>query len=136
MKNIKVDFMRNTIIVSKSFYEQASNPENDEYVQLKHITEENPGMKVIVNSRNCHKSKCEYKGLTYDYMRRFIRVLDRDNLINFELAKGYYEDIYTDNAIVYHNMKEWFLNEYPRHKEMIVEKNPANKSNKNKQEAA
>jgi hypothetical protein len=82
-------------------------------------------MKVVVKATGKRKTKSEYKGLTYDFMRRFIRVLDIENIVNFELAKGHFEDIYDDSSVVYHCVKDWFLNKYPRYKEMVVDTVPS-----------
>ena len=119
--NIKLNYMTNEIIVAKGFYAKACIPGTAESIELRKVKEMFPNMTIVqkeIHSRP--RRTMETKGLTYKYMRRFISILDRQNLINFETAKFYYENLYDDNATVYYYMKEWFLKTYPNHKEMVV----------------
>lgn len=119
--NIRVDFMANEIIVAKGFYAKACVPGTTESIELLKVQKMYPNMCIVEKeTKHSRRRPNETKGLTYKYMRRFISILDSQNLINFEKAKFYYENLYDDNATVYYYMKEWFLNTYPNHKEMVV----------------
>ncbi|MCD7725326.1 MAG: hypothetical protein LUI12_07215 [Clostridiales bacterium] len=124
MQDIRVDFITNSIIITKSFADAASIPDSEECTRLQLIKKDNPTMKIVLRSTKAagHKSAC--KGLTYKYMRKFISVMDKDNLINFEKALLYYEGFGYDNGTVYQYVKAWFLENYPYHKEMIVDAAP------------
>lgn len=50
--------------------------------------------------------------------------MDSENLLTFEKVILYYENYEDDNAAVYHRVKEWFLENYPYHRDMIVDTAP------------
>ena len=62
MQGIKVDFITNTIIITKEFAALASDPTSEEYVTLNLLREENPKMKIATRSRKkTYKEKfCTY----------------------------------------------------------------------------
>ena len=89
MNGMKIDFITNTI--TKAFREAASNLNTEEYIALSKVQKDNPQMKVVLRITKATGSKSDYKGLTYKYMRKFITVMDSDNLFNFENTKLHYE---------------------------------------------
>lgn len=65
MKNIKIDYISNTIIVTKGFYESAQNYGTEEQVTMRELQKEFPEMKISIRTSKERKSDC--KGLTvYD----------------------------------------------------------------------
>lgn len=124
MQDIKVEFATNTIIVTKCFYEAATDPTTNEYAVLQNVIKENPKMTVTFRSVRKSNRSNDSKGLTYRYMRKFISIMDSANLATFESTMLYYESLYMENAAVYQCMKDWFLENYPHHKDMIVEAAP------------
>ena len=84
MQGIKVDFITNTIIITKEFAALASDPTSEEYVTLNLLREENPKMKIATRSRKkSSKERNQNKGLTYKFMRKFIATMDEKNLEEF-----------------------------------------------------
>ena len=124
MQYIKIDFITNTIIVTRTFLEAAQIIGTEEYTALKIAKLDNPDMNVSVRTRKGSVGKNNSKGLTYDFMRRFIRIMDRDNLITFEEVMEYYDNLGYSNGRKYQCVKEWFLNTYPQYREMIVDFEP------------
>ena len=124
MQGIKIDFIAKTIIITKAFKEAASEIDSEEYSQLQRAQKENPDMKVVLKTKNSSHHKSDYKGLTYDYMTRFIRIMDRENLLTFQDVIAHYEDFGYDSSKVYQHVKDWFLETYPHHKDMIVDSTP------------
>lgn len=123
--NIKVDFISNTILVTKAFYELACNIGTPENAQLSEVAATYPKMKIVTRTTSQKRRKpSETKGLTYKYMRAFIMALDKDNLIAFEEVKEYYENLEKSSTVVYRKVAEWFLSTYPDHKDMVVEAEP------------
>lgn len=120
MKNIKVDFVTNTIIVTKGFYELAMDYTSDEHGYLQEVRAAHPKMKVSVREVHRRSRQNDSKGLTYRYMRKFISIMDEKNLATFEKTILYYEGLYVENAKVYQYVKEWFLENYPEHTDMII----------------
>lgn len=127
MQNIKVDFITNTIITTKRFYEAASQYGSEEYILLQEIKKDNPKMKVSVRESSRKGTPNAYKGLTYRYMRKFISVMDKENLTTFEEVVLMYEGLYSENGAVFAAVRDWFLENYPHHKEMIVAAVPTRK---------
>lgn len=124
MRNIQIDFVNNTIIVAKKFYEEAMNYGTDEYRELQKVMADNPNMRVSVKSPRKTNRTNAYKGLTYRYMRKFISVMDSASMSAFEEVQLYYEGLYGESLAVYNGVRDWFLDNYPNHKEMLVEAVP------------
>ena len=121
MQGIKVDFITNTIIITKEFAALASYPTSEEYVTLNLLREENPKMKIATRSRKkSSKERNPNKGLTYKFMRRFISVMDEKNLSEFSRLQAYYEGYDMENAEVYQHVKDWFIETYPDYKRLLV----------------
>ena len=121
MQGIKVDFITNTIIITKEFAALASDPTSEEYVTLNLLREENPKMKIATRSRKkSSKERNPNKGLTYKFMRRFISVMDEKNLSEFSRLQAYYEGYDMENAEVYQHVKDWFIETYPDYKRLLV----------------
>lgn len=124
MQGMRIDFISNIIIITKAFREAASEMNTPEYTALKQAQQDNPKMKVVLRSANAVHNRNEYKGLTYKYMRKFIRIMDKENSITFDKVIEYYEDLYYESGKVYQCVKEWFLDNYPNHKEMVIDTAP------------
>ncbi|MBO5083131.1 MAG: hypothetical protein J6C06_11060 [Lachnospiraceae bacterium] len=122
--SMKIDMVNNCIFISRAFYEESQEYGSEAYTRLQLAKMENPNMKVIVQTTRRGNRANANKGLTYDYMRRFIRTMDRDNLYTFDEVIEHYEDFGQTGGELYNNVKEWFLMTYPRHREMIVETVP------------
>ncbi len=120
MQGMRIDFITNTITITKAFREAASDLSSEEYIALSLVQKENPQMKVVLRSNKAASRRSDCKGLTYKYMRKFISVMDSENLITFEKTILHYESYEYENGTVYQYVKEWFLENYPDHKEMIA----------------
>lgn len=89
------------------------------------MRKENPSMKIVRRSVRGNKDSHKSKGLTYAYMRNFIKVMDSENRVTFEDTIDYFQDMYNGNSSkTYVAVRDWFLENYPRHAEMIVETAP------------
>lgn len=125
MSGIRVDFISNSIIVTQAFLDAAAVVGTEEYNELRDVRKENPSMKIVRRSVRGNKENHKNKGLTYTYMRNFIKVMDSDNRVIFEDTVDYFQDMYNgNNSKTYIAVRDWFLENYPRHSEMIVETAP------------
>lgn len=123
MQGMKIDFVTNTITITRAFKEAASEWGSAEYNALRQVQQDNPQMTVTL--KDTHRgSRSEPKGLTYEYMRRFIRIMDIENIITFEQVIAHYESFGYNSGRLYHCVKEWFLSTYPDHREMIIDTAP------------
>lgn len=120
MQGMKIDFITNSIIVTKSFAEAASDINSEEYTSLQLAKKDNPAMRVVLRNTRTAGHESDYKGLTYKYMRKYISVMDSVNLVNFEKTILHYESYGYENGTVYKYVREWFLTYYPDHREMIA----------------
>ena len=70
MQGIKVDFITNTIIITKEFAALASDPTSEEYVTLNLVKSENPEMKVVTRTRkkSSSKERNQNKGLPEEHI--------------------------------------------------------------------
>lgn len=124
MENIVFDVMTNTITIPKYFYQASKEFGSEEQKILSDIQKQYPNMTIAVKTANRKNKKNDYKGLTYKYMRHFINVMDKGNLVNFEETIYYYERYGYDNVVVYKHVRDWFLEQYPLHAEMVVKAAP------------
>ena len=124
MRDIKIDYVANTITVTKVFLEAAATPYSEESITLYNLQHDFPNMRIVTRNLPRRKIENQYKGLTYKYMRRFISIMDENNLSTFNKIQLYYEGLCEDSTTVYCNVRDWFLKNYPLHKEMIVSKEP------------
>lgn len=124
MNGMKVLFTTKTIEVTHDFYAEASKPDTDEYAALSKALNENPSFTVRLKhcKRRSHENKS--KGLTYQYMRRFILIMDEQNLKTFENVLSYYEKLGYKSTSLYNHARDWFLDNYPHHEEMLIEAAP------------
>ena len=116
MSGIRVDFISNSIIVTQAFLDAAAVVGTEEYNELRDVRKENPSMKIVRRSvrgnKDSHKSN-------------FIKVMDSENRVTFEDTIDYFQDMYNGNSSkTYVAVRDWFLENYPRHAEMIVETAP------------
>lgn len=128
MRDYTVDFATKRIICTKGFYEAACDPTTDEHEEMLMIMEKYPAMQIVPRATSRKNKPNSYKGITYRYMRKFISVMDKENLTTFEEVVLLYEGLYTENATVFAAVRDWFLANYPHHKEMIVAAVPTRKA--------
>lgn len=116
MKNLNVNRKNGTIEMSKKFAAAASNPFSDEYAQLNAVRRDYPKFKVVTVSQKT--TKPDFKGLTYDYMRKYIVKHDdaeKSIMAEFEMLTATSEEA-TEllmEAASYHEVKTWFLDQFP-----------------------
>ena len=116
MKNLFVNRKNGTIEMSKKFAAAASNPFSDEYAQLNSVRRDYPKFKIVTVSQKA--AKPDFKGLTYDYMRKYIVKhddADKSIMAEFEMLTATSEEA-TEllmEAASYHEVKTWFLDQFP-----------------------
>ena len=116
MKNLFVNRKNGTIEMSKKFAAASANPFSDEYAQLQSVRRDYPKFKIVTVSQKAAKS--DYKGLTYDYMRKYIVKHDdaeKSIMAEFEMLTATSEEAaeLLMEAASYHEVKEWFLDKFP-----------------------
>lgn len=118
--SIRVDVVKSTIYVSKSFRKACANIESDEYTLLQLVKEDNPTFKVEERTITKNANKESYRGLTYAYMEQYIALHDgaeSKRMTEFRELKH----ISQCHSIRFPKIRAWFLETYPDVKNFTVE---------------
>ena len=119
MKNLTINRNARTIEVSKRFDILSSRFGSEEYKMLQEVRRDYPGYKVVVAAPKASKSsKPSFKGLTYEYMEKYIsKHDDEQNTImeEYMILRGMTDDAEEAFAesLTYQEIKTWFLDKYP-----------------------
>lgn len=125
MKNsIKLNHEKGLIIMDKTFSKLAENARSEEYSILQSVRKDYPD--YIVTKREIKKNSAQehYKGLTYDYMRRYISTHEEEDsaeMILDELEEMINISHCHSQSRRYPVIKKWFLEKYAQVLEFGVE---------------
>lgn len=89
MSNITINAKARTIEMNKTFAKAAANFGTREYDELQAARRDYPNFKVVTVSKR--STKPEYKGLTYEYMEKYITAHDNDaktNMATYKMLRG------------------------------------------------
>ena len=112
MKNdLRIDFTKNEIIMSRSFEKCASIAGSDEYRRLQLVRQDYPNFSVVRRSIKKAPTKETYAGLTYTYMEAYIA--SHDNADTNMKVYGELRLIGACHKVSYPTIKKWFLETYP-----------------------
>ena len=115
MTNININYKKNTIEITKAFEKAASKYGSEEYNMLRQVCMDFPRFKVVVIKRK--SSSNSFKGLTYEYMEKYIQEHDEDEnrMTEYKDLRGLSEDAEAAcaDSLSYGEIKAWFLNAYP-----------------------
>lgn len=117
MKNTyKVDFVNNTLTISKAFEEAASNPASQEYKLLQQIRADFPGLTIIRKTRRAPKKARPTKNLTYANMEKYMSVFQNADelLAQFKVVKT----CSLEQPSPYKFVRDWFETQFPKYKEL------------------
>ena len=92
MTTMKINEKKNTIEITKTFAQKAARVGSPEYFELLEVRHNFPKFKVVVNQT---KSKDSFKGLTYEYMEKYIKAHDDkegSNMAVFNELRGKGDD--------------------------------------------
>lgn len=118
---IRINDNNRTIEVTKKFSTAASHYGTREYEDLQDVRRAYPKYKVVI--RKVSKKKDCFKGLTFDYMRNYIKNHDNEEktvMAEFCNLCGKDENgnkIEMATAASYGEIKAWFLSQYSEFKE-------------------
>ena len=112
MTNIlKIDHEKNQIIMDRTFQKKQSNTTSKEFKHLQRVRQDFPEYSIVVKRIARNPSKESYKGLTYEYMERYIMAHSN---ANEQIAKFMELRFNSEcHSIRYPTIKKWFLKEYP-----------------------
>lgn len=121
MTNLTINNKARTIEMTKKFEKAARRFGSDEYKMLQEARKDYPTYKVSVKTSTA-KSKESFKGLTYEYMEKYIAAHDdKDKTImaEFEMLRAISDEAEAAlaGACSYSEMKDWFFDKFPAIKE-------------------
>lgn len=110
MKDCRVDYLTNTVVMTKKFYEKATRPGSPEYELYQTIRRDCPHMRPVVKPSSKKKSAARVR-LTYQQMINYMNCLpDRDNWMGkFEQVRHLSES----QTGKYQYILNWFLETFP-----------------------
>ena len=114
MSTITINSKRNTIEVSKAFADKASKFGSNEYELLKRAQSENPNCRVEIKATRTNRRNT-LKGLTYEYMQKYILTHNKELLNDFldMIGKSNNEFGLETKGAHYMSVKKWFLDNFP-----------------------
>ncbi len=109
---------KNAIEMTKKEAAAAAKYGTREYKALQEARKDYPGFKVVTITRKSTTKKESCKGLTYEYMEKYIEKHDDEKksiMAEYEMLRGLTEEAEEALAesISYQEMKEWFLKKFP-----------------------
>lgn len=118
MRNIKLNFKNERIIITKSFAKAAEKYGSEAYKELMAAKQDNPTFKVEVKKTKPNKKEDNMKGLTYEYMENYIREHDDEEgtiMKEFLTLTARSEEAKKLNMKPesYQKVKTWFFDVYP-----------------------
>ena len=111
-----VKYAEGVIEMNTTFAKEMRNPLSDEYALLQKTKMENPSFTVSRRQIKSNPKKDTYKGLTYEYMKKYIKLHETKE--EAEKVIAYLEDQILiskchGQRLRYPTIKKWFLAKYP-----------------------
>ena len=113
-----INYITMTIEMTKAESKAAGKIGTEEFKNMLTLMQQFPNYKIQVATRAATKKACDYKGLTYDYMEKYIQVHDNEG----QTIKAEYDALRGNTAEAidalaescsYQEIKKWFLNKFP-----------------------
>lgn len=116
MTNIIINTKKHTIEMNKTTAKAASIFGTDEYNALQAVRRDYPTFRIMTVAKKSAKS--EYKGLTFEYMKKYIAQHDDENntiMSKFLDLRGESKEAKAVGALSagYSEIKAWFFEQYP-----------------------
>ena len=124
---MNANLMTKKIEMSKTEAKAAGKINSEEFKTLRTYMEMYPGYEIQIKATT--KRKVEFKGLTYEYMREYIKKHDDDdgaimaefNKLTAQDKKNKVEGAEHLKSANYSAVKKWFLKQYPEIKKFKEE---------------
>ena len=127
MKNntYKIDFVNNTLTMSKAFEDALNNPNSQEYKLFLQLRADFPGLTIIRKTRRASTKTSPNKNLTYKHMEQYMSVFQNADelLAQFEVVK----ECSKQQPSPYKFVRDWFEAQFENYKEQPDFSNNASK---------
>ena len=116
MANIIINTRNNTIEMNKTVSKAASKYGTPEYNELQEVRRAYPTFRVVTVAKKT--AKPAYKGLTFEYMEKYIAAHDdeeKSNMATYKMLRGISDEgkAAAAESASYADVKEWFFMTYP-----------------------
>jgi len=113
---LKVIYADSTIEMNTTFAKMMQNPLSDEYALLQRTRQDFPNFSIRTRQIKSNPNKDTYKGLTYDWMREYIRTHEPKEIAAEKVAAFNEMELISKchrGSLRYPTIKKWFLETYP-----------------------
>ena len=118
-----VKYAEGVIEMNTTFAKEMRNPLSEEYALLQRTRQDFPTFAVKTRQIKSNPKKDTYKGLTYEYMKMYIKKYEPEDTVE-EVLKYLEDQILISKChgqrLRYPTIKKWFLTKFPeikQHKE-------------------
>ena len=117
-----INYITMTIEMTKAESKAAGKVGTEAFKEMLSLMQQFPNYKIQVIARAATKKSCDYKGLTYAYMEKYIKAHDNDK----HTIMAEYEDLRDESdaakdvladSFTYQEIKNWFLGKFPEIRE-------------------
>ena len=115
---MRINLTERTIALTKKEMTAASRYGSDAYKELQNARRDNPGFEIVTITRMVKTQRETYKGLTYEYMEKYIKTHDDDkqSIMNeYLMLRGKSDDALEIQAgsASFLEIRTWFLKTFP-----------------------
>ena len=111
-----INYTSMTIEMTKAESKAAGKFGTDAYKDLIAAMQQFPNYKILIVTRAATKKSGDFKGLTYDYMEKYIQAHDEDQSImkEYQMLRGLSNEAQEAlaDSCSYQEIKKWFLGKF------------------------
>ena len=116
---MRINLTERTIALTKKEMTAASRYGSDAYKELQNARRDNPGFEIVTITRMVKTQRETYKGLTYEYMEKYIKTHDdaeKTIWTEYMMYRGTPINPADQLPVAYNynQMKAWFLGKYEK----------------------
>lgn len=113
-----INYTSMTIEMTKAESKAAGKVGTEAFKEMLSLMQQFPNYKILVVTRAATKKSCDYKGLTYDYMKKYIENHDdemKSIMAEYKNLRGESEEAKAAlaDSCSYQEIKSWFLAKFP-----------------------
>ena len=113
-----INYTSMTIEMTKAESKAAGKVGTEAFKEMLSLMQQFPSYKILVVARAATKKSCDYKGLTYDYMKKYIENHDdemKSIMAEYKNLRGESEEAKAAlaDSCSYQEIKSWFLAKFP-----------------------
>ena len=112
-----INYTSMTIEMTKTETKAAGKVGTEAFKEMLSLMQQFPNYQIKVVTRAATKKSCDYKGLTYEYMEKYIKAHDEDQSIlkEYQMLRGLTNEAQEAlaDSCSYQEIKNWFLAKFP-----------------------